>query len=253
MKVLSRFVFGKRAVTTFVSFKWLSPTYRTVFTAEHVNVHAAMVRRHYPAKHRYVCITDNPIGLDVESFPLWRDHENLQNPSGFNLPSCYRRLRIFDPETQKSMGIEEGERIFCMDLDIVIVADIRPLLRLDETADFIGWQGIGSYRPVVYNGSLYMLRAGRLAWMWDEFDPVESPAQTRRANYFGSDQAWMSYKLDGKAPGWDVQHGVYSYARDIRQRPLPSNARIVCFNGKWKPWDSFVQHEAPWVSKHWRM
>jgi hypothetical protein len=36
-------------------------------------------------------------------------------------------------------------------------------------------------------------------------------------------------------------------------RRLPDNARIVCFNGQWKPWDAFEINEAPWVTKHWRV
>jgi hypothetical protein len=169
------------------------------------------------------------------------------------LPSCYRRLKIFSGETTRAMGVKDGDPVASLDLDIVITGEIRSIFDLSEDFDFVAWRGIGTYRPVVYNGSLFMFRAGQLNWMWDDFDPEASPDQTREARYYGSDQAWMSYKLNGSKPGWDVEQGVYSYSRDVRGRMLPTNARIVSFNGKAKPWDAPVMGEAPWIKDHWKV
>jgi hypothetical protein len=235
---------------TFVVWKWFSPTYRTVFLPEYVNIFAAMLARHYGAPYRLICITDDPQGVDCETFPIWADHANLHNPSGAVLPSCYRRLKIFDAETTRALGITEGERVVSIDLDCVLVSDLVPMF--ERAGDLVAWKGIGTFRPVVYNGSLFMFRAGRLQWLWDEFDPIESPKQTREARYFGSDQAWLSFRLNGKAPGWDVEHGVYSYARDVHLQELPANARVVFFNGKRKPWEAKTQASAPWITRHWR-
>jgi hypothetical protein len=235
----------------FVCWKWRSKTYRTVFEAKHVNVLAGMLRRHYKAEHRLICITDDPTGVKCETHPLWKDLSELVNPSGAVLPSCYRRLKLFAGETTQAMGIEDGERVASLDLDVVLTGEVTALF--DREEDFVGWKGIGTYRPVVYNGSLWMFRAGRLRWLWDEFDPDQTPKLTREAKYFGSDQGWMSYRLNGSAPGLDIEDGVYSFARDIhRQRKLPANARIVFFNGKRKPWERLTQREQPWIAKHWR-
>jgi hypothetical protein len=239
---------------TFVCWKWHSQTYRTVFTAQHVNTLAAMLRRHYPAEHRLVCVTDEPDLIECETFPLWPDHKNLTNPSGLEKPNCYPRLKIFSGEQTRAMGIEDGARVVSMDLDIVITNDLRPLFERDgKDWDFVGWQRVGPFRPVVYNASLFMFRAARLGWLWDEFDPQKSPAEAKEAMYFGSDQAWVSYRLNGGKPAWDTQHGVYSFLRDGLWRGLPDNARIVCFNGRWKPWDAFAINGAPWISRHWRI
>lgn len=238
----------------FVVWKWFSPTYRTVFTAEYVNVFQAMLKRCYRAKHRLICITDDPKGIKCETFPLWKDHCDVVNASSPMFPSCYRRLKIFAPEAQRALGIAEGERIVSCDLDVVLCGDMVPMF--DRPEEFVGWKGLGTYTPVVYNGSLFMFQAGRLQWMWTEFDPVLSPQQTRDAKYFGSDQAWMSFKLNGTAPGWDVGEGVYSYNRDFSRegghKQLPANARAVFFNGKRKPWESVTQTSAPWITRHWR-
>ena len=234
----------------FILWKWESPTYRTRFTPQHVNTAVAMIRRHHSAPHRTICVTDDPRGVDCETFPLWSDLNNLKNPSGLMLPSCYRRLKIFKAETTRQMGIADDDKVVSMDLDMVVTGDIEPLFAGDE--DFMGWRGVGSFRPVIYNGSLFMFRAGRFGWLWDEFDPIKLPDETRQARYFGSDQAWMSYKFNGSKPGWDIAQGVFAYARDVRHRPLPDNARIVFFNGKVKPWDKQALAESPWITAHWR-
>jgi hypothetical protein len=95
-----------------------------------------------------------------------------------------------------------------------------------------------------------------VSYLWDEFDPVVSPAKALAARFFGSDQAWISYRLEGKAPGWGRLDGVLSYTSNLGIRgrgrgALPSSARIVCFNGKRKPWDPAVQAASPWVTAHW--
>ena len=240
------------APVTHVCWKWHSPTYRVRFTPQHVNVWAAMIRRHHKAPCRLVCITDEPAGIKIETFPIWKDHERIGNPSGGVLPSCYRRLRIFDGETTRALGIEDGDRVVSWDLDVVVLGDVVPLF--DRPDEFVGWKGIAAYGQPVYNGSLFMHRAGSLQWIWDTFDPIESPKATKGAKYYGSDQAWLSYCFKGSRPGCDVQDGVYSFARDCyRPRAEPAeNARVVFFNGKRKPWEHFTQLTTPWISRHWR-
>jgi hypothetical protein len=240
-------------MVTFICWKWFSPTYRTIFTPYHVNVFAAMLRRHYRADHRLICITDNPRGVECETFPLWTDHKFVDNPASPLFPSCYRRLKIFSAATTRALGIADGERVVSSDLDVIFTGDLVPLF--DRHEDFVGWRGIGTHQLVVYNGSLFMFRAGRLQWLWDDFDPVLTPQLTRDARYFGSDQAWMSFKLNGSAPGWDIADGVYSFNRDFSRCGYPEpapNARAIYFNGKRKPWEAVTQASAPWITRHWR-
>jgi hypothetical protein len=239
-------------VIHFVCWKWRSDWYRTTFTAEHVNVLAAMLRRHCSAPHRLLCVTDDAKGVKVDTHPLWDNLSELQNPCGYNLPSCYRRLRIFDPAITRAMGIADGERVVSLDLDLIIASEVSPLYERSET--FVGWRGVGTYRPVVYNGSMFMFSAGALPWLWSEFDPKVSPHKTREARFFGSDQAWLSMRLaTSDSPGWDTPDGVYSYSRDLREaRQLPDNTRIVFFNGKRKPWESDTRARSPWITDHWR-
>lgn len=238
-----------RPEITFICWKWVQEGYRTDYTAEHVNVWLNMVQRYCDRPARLICVTDDPKGINCETYPLWSDHNELANPNGPALPSCYRRLRIFDPDTTRAMGIADGDYVFSMDLDIVITRALKPLL--DFSGEFIGWRGIGSFRPVVYNGSLFKFRSGHFAYLWNDFNPLTSPRETKNARYYGSDQAWLSYKFDGQMPGWMQHDGVHSYSV-MRHKPLPDNAIIVAFNGKNKPWNPAVIAEAPWIKDHWQ-
>src|SRR5262245_42069244 len=192
-------------MVTFVCWKWKPPEgYRSTFGPETVHVLRAMINRHYPHPHEFVCITDDPKDLDgVQTLRLWNDYASVPSPSGPRNPSCYRRLRLFDPE----MADIIGSRIFSLDLDLVIVNDITTLV--DRPEPFVIW---GDTNPTTfYNGSLMLLTAGARAHLWTEFDPVESPRRASAAGHFGSDQGWISYRLGPNEPKWTTADGVYSF------------------------------------------
>lgn len=218
-----------------------------------------MVARHYPDPHRFICVTDDPRGLDagVEVVPLWNDHAKVPNPSFRGGPSCYRRLKVFD----KDMGAVLGERFVCLDLDMLITGDLRPLL--NRTEDFIAWKNPNPMWP--YNGSMFMITAGSRPQVWESFDPKKSPALSNAAGCRGSDQGWMSYVLGRDEATWGPADGVYSYQDEILMRrrvngrlvingsgPLPRAAKVVAFHGRYDPWEKETQRMSPWVSEHYR-
>lgn len=232
---------------TVLCWKWTpAKGYRSAFTPQAVHTLQRMVARHYPAPHRFVCITDNPAGLgpDVEVLPLWKTYSSVPNPWGARNPSCYRRLRVFAPGMETILG----ERIVSIDLDVVITGDLRPLW--DRADEFVIW---GDTNPrTLYNGSMFLLRTGTRTRVWTEFDPKRSPAKTRAAGQFGSDQGWISYCLGKGQPTWTQADGVYSFRNDLKTRGvLPKNARVVIFHGHDDPWGPVAQR-LPWVREHYR-
>ena len=173
-----------------VCWKWKPvPGYRSQYSHEQVNVFANMVRRHYPDPHEIVCITDDPTGIDpgVRIIPLWDTYRNIPSPHGGVNPACYHRLQMYAPEARDIIG----ERFVSVDLDCVIMGDMRPVWNRKE--DYMIWGE--TLRTTPYNGSMQMMTAGARRQIWDDFDPVESPKTTVKAGYHGSDQAWISYKL----------------------------------------------------------
>ncbi len=232
-----------------VVFKWKPRAgYRSNYGGQQVNVLRRMVRRHYPEPHRFICVTDDPTGIDagIEIVPLWDDHAEVPNPSFKDGPSCYRRLKVFS----RDIGIVLGERFICIDLDVVITGDLRPIFNRKES--FVGWRNPVPAWPL--NGSLFMLDAGARPQVWETFDPETSPALSSRAGMRGSDQGWMSYTL-----GWDeamVDHhdGVISYQKECKRLAgrLPRGARIVVFWGALDPWSPLAQKRSPWIKEHYR-
>jgi len=230
-----------------VTFKWKTPGYRSTFSAKHVNTLRRMIERNYKREHEFVCVTDDFAGLDdgIRRVPLWNDHATLRNPMGRHQPSCYRRLKLFSMEAKDIIG----PRFVAIDLDVVILGDLRPIF--DREEDFIMW---GDTHPrTFYNGSLVMMTAGARREVWDDFDPMRSPALAKAAGHFGSDQGWISYRLGPGQPTWGMAEGVYSYRVHMEQgrKPIPDNAKIVVFHGKVDPWSPLAQRHR-WVRENWR-
>lgn len=231
-----------------VVFKWKPrPGYRSKYGPEHVHAVRNMVRRHYPDPHRFICITDDPEGIDddVEILPLWTDHADVPNPSFPDGPSCYRRLKMFS----RDIGALVGERFVCLDLDVVIVDDLRPLWNRAE--HFVGWRNPVALWPL--NGSMFMLNAGARPQVWESFDPLTSPAKSHAAKMRGSDQGWMSHVLGWGEAMWGPKDGVISYQKEIRNwgGRLPPGTRIVFFWGKVDPWTPIAQLGSPWIRRHY--
>lgn len=239
-----------------VLWKWQQAGFRVGYTSEHVNVVADMVRRHaHGLPLRIVCVTDDPAGIDrnaCDVHPLWADHDRLVNRSGERLPSCYRRLKIFDPVTQGAMGIAKDDRVCSLDLDMIVANDLRPILT--KPHHFVGWAVRGTHHLRVFNGSMFMFSAGTHEHMWHKFDPKTTPDRCHKAGYMGSDQSWLSYNFakDTQAGTWAYPQLV-SYPREVAKRPMLSKGTaVVSFHGRRKPWEAPVHAETPWVSLHWR-
>lgn len=233
-----------------VTWRWTPRAgYRSSFGPETVNVLKRMVDRHYPDPHRFICVTDDPAGIDpaVEILPPWDDYADVPSPHGGNNPSCYRRLRMFHPE----IGQYFGPRFVSMDLDAVVTGDLRPLWNRPE--DFVAWGDTNPRPGSHYNGSMILLRAGSRPQVWERFDPKRSPKQSLAAGCWGSDQGWISFVLGNGEKKWTRRDGVYSFRNDLQEeRTLPENARIVFFHGRHDPWGAYAQSQFAWVPAHYR-
>lgn len=255
-----------------VTFKWEKPGYRSLFTSENVNILQRMVARNYQRPHRFLCVTDDPRGLDsgIEAVPLWDDFSKLTNPTWANGPSCYRRLKVFS----QWFGEIAGEKFVVLDLDAVVTGDLTPLWDRDE--DFLIWRPNHPGIPIC--ASMFMLQTGARPEVWEKFDHILSPRLTSARGFRGSDQAWIRYCVGDDVPGWTSADGVYGYKDDIckggpkknrpnvyveprlleqaKQRPgrgaLPPDARIVFFTGKPDPWDQEAIEASPWILDHYR-
>lgn len=247
---------ARRPLLNIVLWKWDQPglKYANGYTAEHVNVMASMLRRNLAGvPHRIICVTDASGGVtECESFPLWPDAGGIANATKTYLPSCYRRLKLYDPNTQQEMGIERGERIMSIDLDTLIVGPLHDVVH--TPGRYVGWGMQGKHRPKVFNGSLQMFTAGDLDFVWKSFDPANSPRVANEAGYLGSDQSWLSMLLaeadDSVSLGWPT---IASYSLNVRiQKKVDPDTRIIFYHGHTKPWSPEAYEETGLTNRYWR-
>ena len=214
----------------------------TSYTPDYVIRLRNMVARHYPKPHRFVCITDDPRGLeDVETVPLWFQH--------LKLGGCFHRLRLF------SDGMREllGPRFIAMDLDCVVTGDLTPIF--ERTEDFV----MNAYccpreRDQHYNGSLMLMDAGARKQVWETFDPDESlrAIEHHKRTVVGTDQAWTRIVLGKGEARFTEADGVYDYKHSpaLKSGKLPKDARIVFFSGPRNPETEIGKRE--WIAQNWR-
>lgn len=159
---------------------------------------------------------------------------------------CFARLRAFDPYWQAQLGCDPGDRIVCMDLDLVVTGSLDGLF--DRKEPFVILTGVNASNPCPYNGSLWMVRAGHRPDVWADFS-LEAAAKVP-FDSFPDDQAWMAHKLPGAGAFGPVQ-GVYGFHKPgwPKGEGLPRGARIVAFPG-WRDPVGF-QH-LDWVQSHWK-
>lgn len=196
----------------------------------------SMLRRH-AGEHRFVCITDQQID-GVECLPLWDDLADLGG--------CYRRLKLFDPAMRDLLG----PRFMAIDLDVVITADIRPLMERPEPIVLNAHRPSSKNDPDQhYNGGLILMDAGCRPEVWRDFDPVESPRliESMKQVCVGTDQAWIRLRLSKGEARFTEADGVYE-CRQI-ENGLPADARVVLFSG---PRDPSTRQDRAWVRQNWQ-
>lgn len=241
------------------------------FEPAYVNVLARMVAKHLPEPHRFICITDFTSGFspDVEVLPMppaAAGLGQLKAPGGEKFPVSYPRLWTFSEDARCL-----GERVLLLDIDCLIVDDLRPLFK--QQADFVGWR----VRPPPggprrFGGGTWLLRTGTRTPVWKQFmqNPTAAILTAQAAGYRGSDQAWISYCLSESETAWPEPSGIFC-AQDYRnghrspeflgrrrRRPrphampapqVPAGAIILHMNGVQKAWHS---PNDPIVKQHWR-
>lgn len=245
-----------------VTFKWAKPGYRSTYGPEHVNTMYNMVRRHYAEPFRFTCVTDNPKGIDdrVRCVELWDDFKDMPSPHGEANPSCFRRLKLYSDWARTSFG----PRILQIDLDMVLVDDVRSLWNRPEREGVLWADNLNPTSP--YNGAMQLITPG-LHPVWECFkaDPQSAITRARASRFFGSDQAQLALWLGPNMPRWTAADGAVSWRVHCRQTPpgqahmrwspdcksdLPSGAKVVNFHGLDDP-DSLVGR-VDWITENYR-
>jgi hypothetical protein len=211
------------------------------YTAQHVNVLESMLARNLTVKHRLTCFTDNPEGVRCRTLPL-PDTVKGQQMSGKK--RRYIKLWAYSDEMREHLA---GDRLLCLDLDIVITGSIDHIVSRKE--EIVFWDDPHQHTP--YNSSVVLMTAGSRNQVWDEFDPKQSPKRCETSVVIGHDQNWASQVLGANEATWTKEDGIYSMRNDVMKHGLKENACIVVFHGPRDPAMPDFQRKYPWIQRHW--
>lgn len=245
-------------VVNILTMKW-----GTLYSAEYVNKAYGMVARHLKKPFKFVCFTDDALGIRPEvvthALPPISVRENYDEAG-------WRKLSMLQAELE---GLQ-GMALF-LDLDIVITGDIDCFFDIGNPQDFYiieNWtqmgQGIG-------NSSVYRFQIGSMSAVQQEY--MDNPQKCfkdydneqiflcRSAQYNGIE---INYWPDS----WCKSFKRHSISRStiynwFNEPIIPQDAKIMVFHGYPKP-DQAAKggchpHKfwrrlkpASWISKHWR-
>jgi hypothetical protein len=244
---------------TIVTWKWRNTnrhlTHVCTYEADHVNRLARGLERHMSIPYRLVCITDDPRGItECETYPMWLDHSTIS--SNINSPtwvSCYRRLKLFDPQVTSDIG---GSRFASIDLDTVVTGDPASLFTKHADSPFVGYRHKRISRPLVYGGTFWQFDPSNkdMQDIWTKFDPEYAAWCARNFGYRGTDQAWISWCVRNQYPHVGPADGARAFSRhgdNVSGNELPPDTSLVFFYGKTKPWMKWAQ-DLPWVREEWK-
>ena len=229
----------------------------TKYPAEYVNRLRSMVSRHLAHPHDFVCLTEDPTGLDarIGTLPL---------PDAF--AGFWNKLSLFRGDL-----FEPGRTLLYLDVDVVIVGPLDILLN-----DPGGFHIIRAFSANPgCNSSVMRFEAGAFAHVYDRF-AARAVAILASGRYTG-DQGWICEQVpDAK---FFPRQTIVSYKKDMRSHILPvakklrldgwlkaprfmtvappPGASIVVFHGKPDPEDVMDAPYGPWkrapfVKEHWR-
>ncbi len=232
------------------------------YGSEYVNKLHSMVQRHLNRPHRFVCLTDDPEGIDpaieVKPIPAVGFAEfDTRQPWTFG--HGWLKLTSFADPLYDLRG-----RTLFLDLDIVIVDAIDGFF--DVPGEFCvikEWDkqdGTG-------NTSVYLYTIGAHADALQHLKTDYPLAVTRVRN----EQEFITQYLgrQGKVRYWPaawcvsfkrhcVPRGLMSWVQTPR---IPPGAKIIAFHGKPNPPDAIAGDSGkwyrrvpptPWVAEHWR-
>jgi hypothetical protein len=216
------------------------------YNHKHVDTVAYMLKKHCSLPHKVHCFTDNPEGIRRA-----KAHALVGDPVGFNPHSplnCYRRIWLWSPEARKVLGATRPyDLIVSIDLDCLVLGSLDSLLLTMQQHEAC----LAFGRVCEFNGSLWSFKSGAHPHVWDNWDPMTTPARLvglkQRRRWVGSDQAYFAEQLTGKAHKLKMMDGIAHFSLGRPQK----GAKLVFFAGGIKPWQGRLLACAPELHAHY--
>ena len=236
---------------------------------EYVNRLYAGVKRNLARPFRFVCVTDDPNGLDegvdAVDFP--------SPPPGWKhtWPNIFVKLMVF----KDGFANLSGPTLF-LDIDQIITGDLGCFFDYKPgefciIRNWIEWRKrLFRKVPLIGNSSCFRFDAGKMNHVYEKFVSEQDKAVDRRL--FSTEQAYMTSAVGLESIFWWPSEWILSFKRNC-SRCFPMNllltpkapgkgARIVCFHGRPSPQqgiDGFkgkghlnqITRPAQWILDYW--
>lgn len=190
----------------------------------------AMVSRHLPQPHRFVCLTDQPQALPSD---IW--YERIARPAR-GVFGWWSKLELFRP------GRFDG-RVLYLDLDSLVVNSLEPVA--DFRSPFALIPDAGTFKPKTGHCVIKRFNSSVMVWdagVCDDLFTEWTPAVT--ATLWG-DQDWIGLRrpdADMMPMSW------FPRLSGVQNGPVPPDARVVLAK---KPKPSAAAEMWPWVRDVW--
>ncbi len=208
------------------------------YEARYVNVLARAAADHLSRPHRFVCLTDNPAGLDagaVEALPI----PDMNLPSDKIAEGGWPKLAVFKPQLHDLAGL-----CLFLDLDVVIRGELDPFFEAGSPGELRiirEWPRALFRRAERVNSSVFRFRLGGQGRIYQAFRAAPQAAFAR----FRIEQYFLAAHAGGLAhwPAAWCQSFKSACLRPIPlnfvlpPKPPPPEARIMVFHGRPNPLD----------------
>lgn len=247
----------------------------TLYSVDYVNRLYRGVKAHLRRPFRFVCVTDDPSGLDagIDAQPVPprpTEMRNLYTYEKNGWPNIYLKLLVFKP----GFAGLEGTTLF-LDIDQIVTGDLDRFFDYRPGAFCIvrNWSELRKrlFRrpPFCGNSSCFRFEAGEeFAYVYDKFiEEIDVAMDDRR---FATEQLYMTHAVGRDRIVFWPENFVRSFKRSCTW-PWPLNhfltprlnpdTGILCFHGKPSPEQAAVGYRGrhlntwtrpcPWIRNLW--
>lgn len=199
------------------------------YGVEYVTRLKAMVAKHLPVAHQFVCLTDRPWELpaDVESIPI---------PSVGTMFGWWAKIQLFSPSRFDG-------RVLYLDLDTLIVGDLNWVAQFPSSFALI--PDAGSFQPKTHHRVVKRFNSSVMVWdagVNTQLFTNWTPAVAKRL-WGDQDLIGEQWPHAGMMPAeW------FPRLSAIQAGPVPADAIVVLAK---KPKNEEAARRWPWVAETW--
>ena len=236
----------------------------TRYPVEYTNRLYRSVKKHLSRPFRFLCVTDDPKGLDngIEAVEI------AENP-GYEAemwPNIFIKLCIF----KDGFANLEGPTLF-FDVDVVIMQDLDCFFDYKPGKNCIihNWlprrKTLFRGLPHIGNSSLFRFEAGKSGYIYDTF--LREFQQANDRSCYPTEQAFMTHAMK-EVYWWPTEwalsfkrHCVPCFPLNLLHAPHKPDTKVLVFHGLPDPDqaivgfnDGVLRHRtlpAPWIADYW--